>query len=204
MTETNEKRQTGYIYSIRSYHTELIYIGSTFGTLRQRLYSHKYDFKRFNLQKYHYVSSYEIVKYDDAFIELVEKYENVNKMELHRFEGQHIRQNKCVNKVIAGQTHKEYYFNNQEKLQPKYKMYRENNKDKRKQYYEANIDKLQAKFKFYRENNKDKMQKYDKNYYETNKEKINEHKKKKYVCVCAKSLTIGCKARHDKVCKGVK
>ena len=56
MTETNEKRQTGYIYSIRSDQTELIYIGSTFGPLRQRLYRHKYDFKRFNLQKYNYVS----------------------------------------------------------------------------------------------------------------------------------------------------
>ena len=116
MTETNEKRQTGYIYCIRSYHTELIYIGSTFGTLRQRLYRHKQDFKQFNLQKYCYVSSYEIVKYDDAFIELVEKYENVNKMELHRFEGQHIRQNKCCNKMIAGQTIKEHYINNQDKI----------------------------------------------------------------------------------------
>ena len=107
MTETNEKRQTGYIYSIRSYQTELIYIGSTFGTLRQRLFKHKQSFKQFNLQKCNYVSSYEIVKYPDAFIELVETYKNVNKMELHRFEGEHIRKIKCVNRQIAGQTQKE-------------------------------------------------------------------------------------------------
>ena len=130
MTETTEKRQTGYIYSIRSYRTELIYIGSTFGTLRQRLYRHKQDFKQFNLQKYCYVSSYEIVKYDDAFIELVETYENVNKMELHRFEGQHIRQNKCVNKVIPGRTIKEWIEFNKDKL----KEYREMNKNKIKEY----------------------------------------------------------------------
>ena len=123
MTETNEKRQTGYIYSIRSYQTELIYIGSTFGTLRQRLYKHKQNFKNFNLQKYVYTTSYEIIKYNDAFIELVEKYENVNKMELHRFEGQHIRQNKCVNKLIAGQTKKEHYETNKDKISENMKEY---------------------------------------------------------------------------------
>ena len=116
MTETNEKRQTGYIYSIRSYQTELIYIGSTFGTLRQRLFKHKQNFKNFNLQKYNYVSSYEIVKYDDAYVELVKTYENVNKMELRKFEGEHIRQNKCVNKRIEGQTRKEHYEANKNKL----------------------------------------------------------------------------------------
>ena len=131
MTETNEKRQTGYIYSIRSYHTELFYIGSTFGTLRQRLFKHKQNFKRFNLQKYAYISSYEIIKYDDVFIELVKTYENVNKMELRKFEGEHIRQNKCVNKMIAGRTRKEY---------------RENNQDKIKQYYENNKDKILEKY----------------------------------------------------------
>ena len=155
MTETNEKRQTGYIYSIRSYQTELIYIGSTFGTLRQRLFQHKRDFKKFNLQKSRYVSSYEIVKYDDAYVELVETYENVNKMELHRFEGEHIRKIKCVNKQISGQTRKEYYINNKDKI---------------------------------------------KEYYEIYKNIILE----KYLCACNKSLSIGNKARHNKICKALK
>ena len=154
MTETNEKRQTGYIYSIRSYQTELIYIGSTFGTLRQRLFQHKRDFKKFNLQKSRYVSSYEIVKYDDAYVELVETYENVNKMELHRFEGEHIRKIKCVNKQISGKTRKEYYINNKDKI---------------------------------------------KEYYEIYKNIILE----KYLCACNKSLSIGNKARHDKICKAL-
>ena len=171
MTETNkiiqtEKRQTGYIYCIRSYQTELIYIGSTFGTLRQRLYKHKQNFKNFNLQKYHYTSSYEIIKYDDAFIELVVTYENVNKMELHRFEGEHIRKIKCCNKLIAGQTQKEYYINNLEKI-----------KEHKKEYYEINKDKVLEQQKG--------------------------HRKKKYICACNKSLSIGNKARHDKKCKAL-
>ena len=144
MTETNEilqieKRQTGYIYSIRSYHTELVYIGSTFGPLRQRLFQHKRTLKLFNLQKYPYVSSHEIVKYDDAFIELVETYKNVNKMELHKHEGEHIRINKLsVNKKIEGRTKKEWFNVNKEKL-----------KKQRKEYLETHKDKIQEQHKEY-------------------------------------------------------
>ena len=70
--QTDEKRQTGYTYAVRSYQTDEIYIGSTLGTLRQRLYKHKQDLKQYNKGKFHYVTSYEIVKYDDAFIEMIE------------------------------------------------------------------------------------------------------------------------------------
>ena len=189
MTETNEKiqiekRQTGYIYSIRSYQTELIYIGSTFGTLRQRLFKHKQNFKNFKLQKYGYTSSYEIVKYDDAFVELVKTCKNVNKMELQKFEGEHIRKNKCVNLQITGQTDKEY---------------REINKDKIKQYNETHRDEQ----KKYREINKDKIHKY----YEDNKIKMKEYNKErhgqKYICECGKSLSTGNKTKHIKVCKAI-
>ena len=180
MTETNEKRQTGYIYSIRSYQTELIYIGSTFGTLRQRLYKHKFNFKQFNLQKYHYTSSYEIVKYDDAFIELVETYENVNKMELHRFEGQHIRKNKCCNKVIAGQTQKEYRDDNKETIKLTNKKYREGHMDEIKKYREDKNEIIKLNTKKYRE----------------------EHKIT-YNCKCGKTLLQPNKVKHDKVCKAL-
>ena len=118
MTQTTEKRQTkkkqtekrqmGYVYALRSYQTDDVYIGSTFGTLRHRLYYHKHDLKQHNGGKYKYVSSYEIVKYEDAFIEMIEKYENVNKMELHRHEGVTIRNTEnCVNKRIAGGKNKD-------------------------------------------------------------------------------------------------
>ena len=108
MTQKPEKRQTGYTYALRSYQTDDIYIGSTLGTLRQRLYKHKWDLKRYNNGTYHYVTSYEIVKYDDAFIEMIDKYENVNKIELRKYEGETIRNTKCVNKRIEGSTLKDY------------------------------------------------------------------------------------------------
>ena len=116
MTQKPEKRQTGYTYAVRSYQTDDIYIGSTLGTLRHRLYTHKNDLKRYNNGTYHYVTSYEIVKYDDVFIEMIEKYENVNKIELRKYEGITIRSTKCINKNIAGQTNKEYRLKNKDKL----------------------------------------------------------------------------------------
>ena len=129
-----EKRQTGYTYALRSYQTEDIYIGSTLGTLRQRLYKHKQDLKQYNDGKYGYVTSYEIVKYDDAFIEMIEKYENVNKIELRKYEGITIRNTKCVNKRIEGRTRKEFYIYNCEKIKEQGKEYRKNHKEEIQEY----------------------------------------------------------------------
>ena len=124
-----EKRQTGYVYAVRSYQTEDIYIGSTLGVLRQRLYKHKYDLNQFNNGKYHYVTSYEIVKYNDAFIEMIDKYENVNKIELRKYEGQTIRNTKCVNKNIAGRTLKEYQETHKKIIYQSNQKYYEQNKE---------------------------------------------------------------------------
>ena len=195
MTEIKEKRQTGYIYSIRSYQTDEIYIGSTYGTLRQRLYQHKHNYMGYLNETTNYVSSFEIVKFDDVYIELVETHENVNKMELQRHEGECIRRTeKCVNKQIAGRTKKEY---NEE--------YYNENKDKIKEYYNENIEKIKEYHKEYYNDNKE----YHKEYRTENIEKIkeyqkeyqNEYQKEKYICSCGKSLSTSSKARHNKICK---
>ena len=187
-----EKRQTGYVYALRSYQTDDIYIGSTLGTLRQRLYKHKYDLKQFNNGKYHYVTSYEIVKYDDAFIEMIEKYENVNKMELRKYEGHTIRNTKCVNKRIEGsrskeemkEYQKEYYEINNDKIKEYQKEYREINNDKIKEYREINKDKLKEQQKEYYETHKEQKKEYQlinkdkiKEYREINNDKIKEQRK---------------------------
>ena len=53
----------GKIYSIRSYETDAIYIGSTKQQkLCKRMVNHKTDYKRYLNGKKHYVTSYEIVK----------------------------------------------------------------------------------------------------------------------------------------------
>ena len=92
----------GYIYSIRSHQTPNIYIGSTIQILCKRMSQHKREYK--NQQKY--CSSFEIIQYEDAYIELIEIVEFNEKTELFAREGHYIRTMECINKLIMGRTHK--------------------------------------------------------------------------------------------------
>ena len=115
------------IYSIRSYQTNDIYIGSSSQTLSRRLTFHRANYKRYLDGKYHYVTSFEILKHDDYYIELLEIYPCKNNMELHKREGELIRQNdNAINKVIPGRTRKEYNNDNKENI----KIRLNKNKDK--------------------------------------------------------------------------
>ena len=63
--------QNGKIYTIRSFQTEQYYIGSTnHKTLSQRLSKHKANYRDWLKDKKKYTTSYEILKYDDCYIEL--------------------------------------------------------------------------------------------------------------------------------------
>ena len=93
---------TGRIYKITSAQTDNIYIGSTTKTLKQRLSTHKCDYKRYLKNKTHYKSGYDIVKFDDAIIELIEEKEFNDKYEMLLCENKHMKSNnKCVNKINA-------------------------------------------------------------------------------------------------------
>ena len=163
--------KNGKIYVLRSHQTEDIYIGSTTTKLTKRFHYHKNDFKRWKNGERNYVTSYELMKYDDAYIELLQGYSCDSKMELHKREGEFIRSINCVNKRIAGRTMDEY---------------RDDNKDK-----------LKEQTKEWRENNKDKIKEYDKEYRETNKNKIN----KQYECECGGKYTHQNKSQHLKTKK---
>lgn len=130
----------GKIYKIVSDETDKIYIGSTTKTLEERFKGHKYDFK----YKHIYFTSYEILKYPDARIELICEFPCNSKEELEKEEGNQIRKyfNICVNEVIPGRTNAEYYQDH-------------------KEYY-----------KEWRKENKEFLASYHKNYYQNNKEKM--------------------------------
>ena len=130
--------KNGKIYSIRSHQTDKVYFGSTCSPLAKRLYEHKNKYKLFLNGKYHYNSSFEILKYDDVYIELVEDFPCENKNQLFKREGEIIRGGGCVNKNIAGRTrtNKEYYDDNKEQIS-----------QKKKDYYEQNKEKLNEKVK---------------------------------------------------------
>lgn len=128
--ELTNKYQNGKIYCIRSYQTDKIYIGSTTQKyLSSRFAQHKADRNTKN------ISSSEICKFDDAYIELIELFPCNTKMELHKREGelQRLEINK-INKAIAGRTKKEYKQT-------------EKNKEQQKQYQKDNIE----HFKEYRQ-----------------------------------------------------
>jgi hypothetical protein len=81
------------------------------------------------------MTSYKILEFGDDYIELLEAYQCNSKIELHKREGELIRQYKdiCVNRCIAGRTKKQFYEDNKEKLQKQQKEYREENKEKIKE-----------------------------------------------------------------------
>jgi len=139
----------GYIYSIRSHQTKDIYIGSTEQKLSSRMSGHRRDYKCWlHNNKFHYVSSYEILKYSDAYIELITEVEFQNKPELRKIEGEHQRKIDCVNKRISGNTNKEWCDANRKSINKSATKYYQKNKEKiysqenvcKKKYHEKNRD----------------------------------------------------------------
>ena len=77
----------GYIYKIqRKSDKKTVYIGSTEKKLKYRLSEHKGQYRHFLNGNSHYYSSFEIVKYQDAEIDLIKEVEVKNKTELRQIE----------------------------------------------------------------------------------------------------------------------
>jgi len=216
----------GKIYCLRSHQTEDIYIGSTVQPLHKRLHGHKKKYKGFLNKKNNYMSSYEIVKYTDVYIELICDCPCNSRNELCKEEGKHIRNNNCVNKRIEGRTlkewyqdnkekiklyQKEHYQDNKEKINERHKQYYNNNKQYYKNYYEDNKENILLQQKQYYNDNKEKInerhkqyynnnKQYYKNYYENNKQKLT----KIYKCECGGTYQYKTKERHCKTKKHIK
>lgn len=90
----------GRVYKISSEESRKCYIGSTKQTINERFSKHKHDYKRYNNGTHHYVSSYEVVKYPDAKIELLEEVECDTLKDLRKLESKYILDNDCVNCVL--------------------------------------------------------------------------------------------------------
>jgi hypothetical protein len=160
MEEVN-KYHNSKIYAIRSNQSEKYYIGATTQKLCKRMGGHRRHFK----DNYGCISR-EILKYDNAYIELIENYKCESKDELSKREGELIRlhKNDLVNIQIPLRTKKQEYEDNKDKHIKRAKEYAINNKekvaDKHKQYSIDNKDKLKEYKKQYREQNKDKINEY--------------------------------------------
>ena len=98
--------KSGKIYKIISDSTCKIYVGSTVKTLEQHLEEHQENYANWFNSEFNgnYCTSFEILKYGDYKIELLEDYPCFFTRELLKLEGCYQLQNYslCVNIVIAG------------------------------------------------------------------------------------------------------
>jgi hypothetical protein len=202
--------QNGKIYKLVSNQTDKIYVGSTTQPLYKRKSKHKSNYKKWvddNTRSY--MTSYEICKYGDCDIILIELFPCNSKIELHARERHFIETLDCVNKYIPGRTKKEYgkiyREENKEEIKLKKKKYRENNKEhlkqKSKEYYLDNKEIINQKKKKYQEDNKEEIKLKNKKYRENNKEKIKLKKNQKINCECGGRYTNCHKSRHLKTKK---
>lgn len=162
MTDKTNMYQKGKIYTIRSDQCEKYYIGSTCNDLYKRLDQHKRDYKNYQDGKMNFITSFDVIKYDDCYIELLENYSCNSKNELNKREGEIIRLNKnnIVNKNIAGRTKKEYNNDNKASIVEYQKQYKNDNKASIVEYK-----------KQYNKDNKASIVEYNKQYYIKNKVK---------------------------------
>jgi hypothetical protein len=168
----------GKIYKITSSQTESIYIGSTCNSLENRLLSHKKNYNLWKNEQYGYCSSFEIVKFDDSIITLVEEFPSTTKLELHTREGEIIRNTEnCINYRIPGRTGAKYRVENKELISKKYKEYKFKNIEE------------------FRKREKEAGNRYRKK----NKDNINKKKRTKFECECGGKFTYAGKSCHVKM-----
>lgn len=170
--------QKSKIYKLWSPSKNLVYYGSTIETLPQRLAKHKYSYKKYNEDNNSgYCTSYLVLDCEDYKMELVEEYSCNNNQQLCNKEGEYIKNNDCVNKVINGRTRqeydKEYRIKNREKRKEYNKQYIENNKEQAKEYAKQYRIDNKEKRKEYLQKNKDKIAEQQKIRYELYKTKNN-------------------------------
>ena len=161
--------QNAKIYVIWSPSTDLMYIGSTTQKLCSRLSGHKRNYKSYKNGKYHNVTSFQILEYEDARIELITECPCENREQLRQIEAGFIRDLDCVNKCIPGRTKKQHYQDNKEKI-----------KKHNKHYYQDNREKFLEQAKIYHQDNREKIIKYKKQKYQDNREKFLEQNKNYY------------------------
>ena len=129
-----------------------VYYGNTTTTLVKRLYHHTVKSNKCS-------SKILFDKYgkDNIKIVLICEYPCKNKSELKAMEGKYQRENKCVNKCIAGRTQKEYQEKYKEEIRAKRLVYEQQeyvkirNAEYAKKYRDEHRDKYNAAIKKHKE-----------------------------------------------------
>jgi hypothetical protein len=169
----------GRIYCIRSHQTTKCYIGSTKQILCRRFSNHKTDYKSFlSGKRQHSITSFEILQYDDAYIELIKETKFESTSHMKKREGQLIREMDCVNKLIAGRTNAEWREDNKEIITEKNRInYVENRIEIRAAqtaHYDENKIEIREKVRLNRIDKNEEINKRDRAYYQTHKQQFKE------------------------------
>lgn len=99
----------GKIYRITYQGCNAPYYGSTKWSIEKRFKKHQKDYKRYLNGKKSYMTSFEILKNENCYIELVENYPCKNRGELEDREQLLIDNNICVNISVASSGNKKKY-----------------------------------------------------------------------------------------------
>lgn len=186
-----EKIGTGKIYCIKSNQTDRVYYGSTFqARLSNRLAGHRKDMRKYLETGNKHITSIEILKFDDHYIELISSHDNITKEELRKIEGEVIKQNKdiAINKNISGRTKKEWVSDNRKKVNEKAARFREKNREKinnnQNEKRNQNRELINMKQKEYRDKNREaineKEREYRKKIRDENGEEISRKRRERY------------------------
>ena len=121
--------RNGKIYKIVDIGYNECYVGSTIEALSKRMCQHRCYFNGNRPRPCNIIILFEKYGLENCKIELIENYPCNSKEELTAREGYHIKQNNCVNKIVAGRSKKQWYQNNADHASNKAKEYREQNKE---------------------------------------------------------------------------
>jgi hypothetical protein len=170
----------GRVYKITSPQTEKVYVGSTKKTIEARFGDHKSDYKtrgdKIN------IGSFDILKFDDAKVELLEEREFNNTKELYLLERFYMEQ----------------FENTTNKLRPI--VSNDDVVEYQKKYHEANKERI----KKLNIENKDKIKISRRKYYDANINKIKEYQKEVLVCKCGCNITRKAMKNHERTKRHIK
>ena len=159
------------IYKITSpQEEEYCYIGKTKKNLNVRFRKHKHDYKQWLNGNFNRVTSFEIIQYPDATIELVE--DDLDELQAAERERYWISQFNTVNICIPGRTKREWHQDNRERMSEYFKQYHVENR-------EIILERV-------------------KQYYIDNRERISEYKSQKITCDCGCLVSRSKIAAHKK------
>ena len=180
LTGDAKRSRTGRIYIIQSPNTNMVYIGSTFESLKKRFSRHLSDWKTKDRKQC--PTSLLILDKGDSYIELLEEVQVESKRELEMIEQQYIDSiPNTVNKMRP-------YVSEEEQ------------KENKKIWQKTHREEHRKACKKYRDTHKQKMSEYEK----THREERNEKKREQIRCeVCDCLINKSSKTRHKSTKKHI-